>query len=64
MDHTVALYSSDSEKGQKGRSNLKKKIECFNCKQKGHFKSDRWASGGRKEGQGHNQKGKGKAKAK
>ena len=26
MDHTVALYSNDSEKGQKGRSNLKKRL--------------------------------------
>lgn len=65
-DENVALYSNDSGKDQKGGSSSKKKnpnVECFNCKKKGHYKSDCWAEGGGKEGQGPRQKGKGKQKA-
>lgn len=60
----VAFYSNDSEKSQKGSSGRRKDIECFNCKKKGHFKSDCWAKGGGKEGQGEHQKGKGKDRRK
>ena len=38
----------------------KKKIECFNCKKKGHRKADCWAKGGGKEGEGPKSKKKGK----
>ncbi|KAJ7261625.1 hypothetical protein C8J57DRAFT_1514140 [Mycena rebaudengoi] len=58
-DKDVAFYSNDSSsgKGQGGssNSNSKKNIECFNCKKKGHYRSERWA-----EARG---KGKGKPKA-
>jgi hypothetical protein len=39
---------TDVKKGKKP----KKDVECFNCKKKGHMKSDCWAKGGGKEGQG------------
>lgn len=55
-DENVTFSANDS----KGKS--KKTIECFNCGKKGHKKPDCWAVGGGKEGQGPNQKGKGKAK--
>ncbi|OBZ69092.1 hypothetical protein A0H81_10760 [Grifola frondosa] len=49
---------SAGDKSSKGKS--KRNVECFNCKKKGHYKSDCWVPGGGKEGQGP----KGKAKAK
>jgi hypothetical protein len=61
-DKDSAFYSNDSGKGQKGGSSSKKKVECHNCHKKGHYKSECWAPGGGKEGQGPKQKGKGKAK--
>ena len=54
-DENAAFYSNDSEKGGKGGSNSnsrKKNVECHNCHKKGHYKSDCWAPGGGKEGQG------------
>ena len=45
---------ADAKKGKKP----KKDVECFNCKKKGHMKSDCWAKGGGKEGQGPKRKGK------
>src|SRR6202522_289469 len=63
-DENVALYSNDAKKGRKEGSSSKKNVKCYNCKKKGHYKSECWAPGGGKEGQGPNQKGKGKAKAK
>src|SRR5713226_4275496 len=50
----------------------KKEVECFNCKKKGHYKSECWAKGGGKEGEGpkkprdkdKSSKGKNKSKAK
>lgn len=39
----VALSAND--KGGKGKKN----VECFNCKKRGHYKSDCWAPGGGKE---------------
>ena len=65
-DDNAAFYSNDSEKGEKGgssSSSKKKNVECHNCHKKGHYKSECWAPGGGKEGQGPKQKGKGKAKA-
>jgi hypothetical protein len=41
----------------------KKRTKCFNCEKPGHIKSECWAPGGGKEGQGPKQKGKGKASA-
>jgi hypothetical protein len=41
-----------------GREKDKCKVECFNCKKKGHYKLDCWAKGRGKEGQGPKQ-GKG-----
>jgi transposase InsO family protein len=58
----AAFYSNDSGKGQKGGSSSKKNVECHNCHKKGHYKSECWAPGGGKEGQGPRQKGKAKAK--
>ena len=61
-DEDAAFHSTDSGKGQKGGLNLKKKnIECHNCHKKGHYKSECWAPGGGKEGQGPKQKGKTKS---
>ena len=42
----------------------KKRVECFNCKKKGHRKADCWAKGGGKEGEGPKSKKKGKESAK
>ena len=55
---------SSDDLGQKRGLYSKKNIECYNCKKKGHYKSECWLPGDRKQGQGPNQKGKGKAKAK
>ena len=65
-DEAAAFTSNDSGKGQKGdssSSSKKKNAKCHNCSKKGHYKSDCWAPGGGKEGQGPKQKGKGKAKS-
>src|ERR1700761_6180978 len=43
-----------ADAGKKKKS--KKDVECFNCKKKGHMKSDCWAKGGGKEGQGPKKK--------
>ena len=43
---------ANAGKGKKPR----KDVECFNCKKKGHMKSDCWAKGGGKEGQGPKRK--------
>src|SRR6267142_2635258 len=42
---------SGSQKG-KDKSKDKKKVECYNCHKTGHYKSECWAKGGGKEGQG------------
>src|SRR6267142_6918591 len=42
---------SGSWKG-KDKSKDKKKVECYNCHKTGHYKSECWAKGGGKEGQG------------
>lgn len=55
----VAMSASDKAGGAKGK-NKKKDVECYNCKKRGHFKSECWAPGGGKEGQGP--KGKSKPK--
>lgn len=51
----VALSAND-----KGKGKSKKNIECFNCKKRGHYKSECWAPGGGKEGQGPKDKSKSK----
>ena len=62
-EENSAFYSNESEKDAKGGSKSKKKnVECHNCHKKGHYKSECWAPGGGKEGQGPKQKGKGKSK--
>ena len=38
--------------GYKGAQRSTKDLECYNCHKKGHKKSDCWAKGGGKEGQG------------
>ena len=48
------------------RNKSKKDVECFNCKKKGHYKSECWAKGGGNEGGGpkktQDQKNKSKTK--
>ena len=64
-DEDAAFHSNDSGKGSKGGSSSKKKnVECHNCHKKGHYKSECWAPGGGKEGQGPKQKGKAKSNEK
>jgi hypothetical protein len=44
---------ADSGKGKgKDKSKDKKKVKCYNCWKTGHYKSECWAKGGGKEGQG------------
>ena len=63
-DNNAAFYSPDFGKEKKGGlSSKKKNIECHNCHKKGHYKSECWALGRGKEGQGPKQKEKGKFKA-
>jgi hypothetical protein len=45
-----ALTADSSKKNTKEKD--KHRVECFNCKKKGHYKSECWAKGGGKEGQG------------
>jgi gag-polypeptide of LTR copia-type len=45
--------------GNKGGKRSSKDLECFNCHKKGHKKSECWAKGGGKEGQGQRTKDKG-----
>ena len=49
------------KKGNGGSKKSKKDVECYNCHNKGHFKSDCWAPGGGAEGKGP-KKWKGKQK--
>ncbi|KAL7281618.1 hypothetical protein ACG7TL_004935 [Trametes sanguinea] len=35
-----------------GKKKSKKKVQCYNCKKHGHYKSECWAPGGGREGQG------------
>jgi hypothetical protein len=63
-NENVAFYFNDSEKGKKGGSSSKNDAVCHNCGKEGHYKSECWAEGGGKEGQGPKQKGKAKAKGK
>lgn len=49
----AAFYSTDKAKGKSRRN-----VKCFNCKKKGHYKSDCWVSGGGKEDQGPKARGK------
>src|SRR5436190_2928050 len=46
----AAFYAG--EKSRNGGKGSKSNIECFNCYKKGHKKSECWAKGGGKEGQG------------
>lgn len=47
-------FATDTQKNNKKKN--KKDIECFNYHKKGHMKSDCWAKGGDKEGQGPKKK--------
>ncbi|CDO76235.1 hypothetical protein BN946_scf184644.g9 [Trametes cinnabarina] len=53
----VAMSASDQNNSKR---KSKKNVECYNCKKHRHYKSECWAPGGGKEGEGP----KGKAKAK
>lgn len=46
-------------KRARGLSKENTDITCFNCKRKGHYKTDCWRPGGGKEGQGLNQRKRG-----
>jgi transposase InsO family protein len=46
----AAFYAG--ERSRNGGKGSKSSLECFNCHKKGHKKSDCWAKGGGKEGQG------------
>ena len=46
----AAFYAG--ERSRNGGKGAKSSLECFNCHKKGHKKSDCWAKGGGKEGQG------------
>ena len=49
----AAFFAGDTNnRGGKAGKRSNKDIECFNCHKKGHKKSDCWAKGGGKEGQG------------
>ncbi|PPQ72520.1 hypothetical protein CVT25_004305 [Psilocybe cyanescens] len=70
-EENAAFFSNDSAQGSgsggRGRrfgagSSSRKNVECYNCKKKGHFKSECWAEGSGKASQGP--KGKGKEKEK
>ena len=48
-----ALTASTADSSRKtDKDKDKRNVECFNCKKKGHYKTDCWAKGGGKEGQG------------
>ena len=48
----AAFYAGGGSKGSKDGKGSKRDVECFNCHKKRHKKSDCWAKGGGKEGQG------------
>src|SRR6267142_598588 len=50
QDEALAMDSSNG-KGKDWRRD-KRKVECYNCHKTGHYKSECWAKGGGKEGQG------------
>ena len=58
-NNDVALQGRSNQKGRTKSSNDNSDKECFNCKKKGHIKTDCWAKGGGKEGQGPRSKKKG-----
>ena len=49
-DEALAAEYSKGKGNDKRRD--KRKVECFNCHKTGHYKSECWAKGGSKEGQG------------
>jgi hypothetical protein len=56
-----AFAAADAKKNRSARRD----IECFNCKRKGHYKSECWAKGGSNEGGGpKNPRGYDQSKAK
>jgi hypothetical protein len=60
----AAFNTNGSSSGQGRRGNKRSStIECYNCHKKGHIKSECWAKGGGKEGQGPKGKGRGRAAA-
>src|SRR5487761_336488 len=51
-DEALAADSSKRQGKGKGKDKDRSKVECFNCHKTGHYKSECWAKGGGKEGQG------------
>jgi Pol polyprotein, beta-barrel domain/GAG-pre-integrase domain len=65
-----AAFSASNRNGKNngnGSGSLKRYVECHNCHRRGHYKTDCWAKGGGKAGQGPRSKrylkGKGKSQA-
>jgi hypothetical protein len=53
VENRDEAQAADSGKRKgKDKSKDKKKVECYNCCKTGHYKSECWAKGGGKEGQG------------
>ena len=54
-DKRMLTRSKDHDENQafvvSGQKKVRRDIECFNCKKKGHIKANCWAKGGGKEGQ-------------
>ena len=62
-EENTAFYGNDAASGSgKGKKFGRSRVECYNCKKRGHYKSECWAPGGGKEGQGSKDKPKPKEK--
>ena len=58
QDEVLGANAGGKNKNKnKGKGKSKKDVECFNCGNRGHYKSDCWAKGGGKEGQGPRRRG-------
>ncbi|KAF9460477.1 hypothetical protein BDZ94DRAFT_1377088, partial [Collybia nuda] len=63
-EDTAAFHAGSSSSSGRGHGGSSSSKECFNCRKKGHYKANCWASSGGKEGQGPKGKGKSKGKGK